>query len=379
MDNATANIVEQVRQAAAAGTALAIRGGGSKAFLRPPLQGAALETGLLQGIVAYEPSELVVTVRAGTPLAELEKLLAEHGQCLAFEPPHYRLGKAMAQATCGGMVAAGLSGPARVSVGAVRDFVLGVTLVNGRGQCLHFGGTVMKNVAGYDVSRVLAGSWGQLGVITEVSLKVLPRASAEATLRFELDQAQALAQLQRWNAQPLPVNASCWVDDASAGAGAAGKSLFVRLRGAPAAVHAASEKMCRDAPGQLVPNAQAEPDWQACRDLRLPFFAHAPEADMGLWRLSVAPRSPVLELPWPQLVEWHGAQRWLWAPTSAAADLHRIAVQAGGHAQLYLPAPGVAATAGAAPETQDTALARIQAQVRHEFDPGHIFNRAQVG
>ncbi|RZI92540.1 MAG: glycolate oxidase subunit GlcE, partial [Variovorax sp.] len=179
MDPALRQIAERIRAAAADATPLAIRGGGTKDFYGEALQGEPLDTRELSGITSYEPSELVVTVRAGTPLAELEALLAEHGQCLPFEPPRFAAG-----GTVGGMVAAGLSGPARASVGAVRDYVLGAEVVDGRGEVLHFGGTVMKNVAGYDVSRVLAGSLGVLGLVAEVSLKVLPVAPAEATLAF---------------------------------------------------------------------------------------------------------------------------------------------------------------------------------------------------
>ncbi len=370
MDKATGHIVEQVRQAASAGAPLAICGGRSKAFLSADVTGAELDTRTLQGIVSYEPSELVVTVRAGTPLVELEQALAEQGQCLAFEPPHYGSGQGASQATCGGMVASGLAGPARVSAGGVRDFVLGVAMVNGGGQWLRFGGTVMKNVAGYDISRVMAGSWGQLGVITEVSLKVLPRASAEATLLFELDQAQALAQLHRWNAQPLPLNASCWVRDDS---GASARNcLFVRLRGAQAAVHTACERMLHEVPGERVDNAVASADWAACRDLRLPFFSQAPEADKALWRLSVPPRSAVFDLTWPQLVEWHGAQRWVWAPLAAEQTIHRLAAQAGGHARCYR---GGADAGPLVSERPASTLEDLQERVRHGFDPHHIFNR----
>ncbi|MGB4362047.1 MAG: glycolate oxidase subunit GlcE, partial [Rhodoferax sp.] len=212
MDTALQHLIDQINAAAAQRTPLRIRGGGSKDFYGETPQGELLDTTAYSGIVSYEPSELVVTVRAGTPLAELEATLAEKGQCLAFEPPRF----GSANGTCGGMVAAGLSGPARASVGSVRDYVLGIELVNGRGEQLTFGGQVMKNVAGYDVSRLMVGAMGTLGLLTDISLKVLPVAPAEATLVFELDQASALAHLHRWGAQPLPLNASCWVRDNTA-------------------------------------------------------------------------------------------------------------------------------------------------------------------
>ncbi len=373
--------VDRVRHAAAHQTPLRLRGAGSKDFFGYTLQGEVLDTRDYAGIVSYEPSELVVTVRAGTPLAELEATLAEHGQCLAFEPPHFAVGVGTQNGTVGGMVAAGLSGPSRASVGSVRDFVLGLTLLNGKAELLQFGGQVMKNVAGYDVSRVMAGAWGTLGVITEVSLKVLPMAPAEATLVFERDQAQALAQLHHWGAQPLPLNASCWVRDASGTA--ARELLFVRLRGAVAAVESACHKMLTQVPGQRMDNAQAAPDWQACRDLRLPFFAR-PAADQALWRLSVAQTAPVLDLPWAQLVEWHGAQRWLWAPLSAEQALREAAAQAGGHATLFI-APITPSTGSEGPQDVQPRwaalpepLARIQRQLKAEFDPAGIFNRDRL-
>ncbi|WP_029463490.1 glycolate oxidase subunit GlcE, partial [Serpentinimonas barnesii] len=268
--------IEQLHTARQEGRRVCIVGAGSKAFLSPPHDPALVElrTSAYRGIVAYEPSELVVTARAGTPLAELEVLLAEQGQYLAFEPPHHGPG-----ATVGGAVAAGLSGPARASVGALRDFVLGVHAVNGRGQYLEFGGQVMKNVAGYDLSRLYAGSLGSLGVLAQVSLKVLPLPPAEATLRFELPQAAALQQLARWRAQPLPLNASCWVRDSTAAD--APEHLYVRLRGAVAAVAAAGPQMLADAPGERLDAATCAADWQACREQTLPFFTQPPAADVA--------------------------------------------------------------------------------------------------
>ena len=396
MDSALQQITDRVRAAAASGTPLRLRGGGSKDFYGQSLQGEVLDTTALTGIISYEPSELVVTVRAGTPLRELEAALAEQGQCLPFEPPHFGLQsngaatgsnvtasatvQATGQATVGGMVASGLSGPARASVGGVRDYMLGVQLLNGRGEHLTFGGQVMKNVAGYDVSRLMAGSMGTLGLITEVSLKVLPVAPAEATLVFELDQAQALAQLHRWGAQPLPLNASCWVNDevakAAGGAGAAGR-LYVRLRGAIAAVESASKNMLQQVAGKRMDNAMAAPDWQACRDLCLPFFSNPPQPDMALWRLSVAQTAPVLNLPWPQLVEWHGGLRWLWAPLEAAASVREAATQAAGYATVFITNyvyPTRARGQFNAFSALNAPLDGIHRRLKAEFDPAGIFN-----
>jgi glycolate oxidase FAD binding subunit len=358
MDPALSPLIDRIRAAAAAGTALRIRGGGTKDFYGESLQGEVLDTRAWSGIVSYEPSELVVTVRTGTPLAELEAALAAQGQCLPFEPPHFAPG-----ATVGGMVATGLSGPARASVGAVRDYVLGATVVNGRAETLVFGGQVMKNVAGYDVSRVLAGSLGTLGLLVEVSLKVLPVAPAEATLKFELSQAQALQRLNQWGGQPLPLNASCWVEDAGV------STLYLRLRGAVAAVEAA----CRTLGGERQDNAAVAPDWTLCRDQRLPWFDERGARD--LWRLSVPQTAPVLDLPEAPLVEWHGGQRWVRAEAGDAARLRRAAQVAGGHATLFR-------TERATGERRFEALKppqdRIQRELKRQFDPAGIFNPGRL-
>jgi glycolate oxidase FAD binding subunit len=358
MDTALASLVDRVRAAAAARTPLRIRGGGSKDFYGEPAAGELLETGALRGISSYEPSELVVTVRAGTPLAQLEQVLAASGQALPFEPPHFGPG-----ATVGGMVAAGLSGPARASVGAVRDYVLGLNLVNGRGEHLVFGGQVMKNVAGYDVSRLMVGALGTLGLVTELSLKVLPVAPAEATLRFELSQAEALRQLHAWGGQPLPLNASRWTGEAGTG------SLWLRLRGAIAAV----ESACRALGGERVDDAVAGADWAACREQRLPWFQAG--AGRDLWRLSVPQTAPVLALPEPPLVEWHGAQRWVWAAPGQGQALRAIAAGAGGHATLFRSARG---DAGPRMAPLAAPLAAIQQQLKHQFDPAGVFHRGRL-
>ncbi|MDD2923951.1 glycolate oxidase subunit GlcE [Rhodoferax sp.] len=376
MPAALKNLIDPIRAAAAAQAPLCIRGHGSKDFYGEPPQGERLDTTAYTGLVSYEPSELVVTVRAGTPLAELEAALAEKGQCLAFEPPRFTASDGVRQGTCGGMVAAGLSGPARASVGGVRDFVLGVQLINGRGEHLTFGGQVMKNVAGYDVSRLLVGSLGILGVLTEVSLKVLPVPPAEATLVFQLGQDRALAQLHRWGAEPLPLNASCWVrDDTARGTP---ELLFVRLRGASAAVESACRKMLQDLPGTRMDNTQAGPDWTACRDQHLPFFDPAAHPDTALWRLSLPPTAPVLDLPWPQLVEWHGGQRWLWAPESARVQLRQTAHDAGGSATLFRPAHADGAGTGNRFAALKPPINDIHQRLKAEFDPAGIFNRGRM-
>ena len=369
MEPALSQIVERIRAAAADATALHIRGGGTKDFYGEPPRGEALSTAALTGITSYEPSELVVTVRAGTPLVELEAALAEKGQCLPFEPPHFG---AVGTGTVGGMVAAGLSGPARASVGAVRDYVLGATLVNGRGDVLGFGGQVMKNVAGYDVSRVLAGSLGTLGMIAEVSLKVLPVAPAEATLAFDCSQVDALRLLNEWGGRPLPLNASCWSEDAGTGR----LRLRLRLRGAVAAVEAA----CAHLGGERMDSAAAAAAWQSLRDQQHAWFT-ADDAGAALWRLSVPQTAPVLALGdgGAPLIEWHGGQRWYKAPPEQASLIREAAHAAGGHAALFRMPPASSASSGAPRfDTLSAPVARIHHALIREFDPHGIFNRARL-
>ncbi|WP_374353512.1 glycolate oxidase subunit GlcE [Limnohabitans sp.] len=379
MDAQRQQLIAAVRAAAADGRTLRLRGGGTKDFWGAPLQGEVLDTRAYAGIISYEPSELVVTVRGGTPLAELEAALAEKGQCLAFEPPHFGPG-----ATVGGMVAAGLSGPARASVGAVRDFVLGARCINGKGEDLTFGGQVMKNVAGYDVSRLLAGSWGTLGIITEVSLKVLPVAPAEATLMCTgIGQKDALDLLHRWGGQPLPLNASAWVRDTTAQPVA--DYLFVRLRGAVAAVQSAVGKMSADAAAlgaqvHVMDNAEASQDWRASGEQTLQFF-EPPSGELCLWRLSVPQTEPVLDLPYPQYIEWQGAQRWLWAPATAAAQLREAAQGVGGHATLFRASllGGATDKAVGVSTPLDAVQQRIQRELQKQFDPQGVFATGRMG
>ena len=280
------------------------------------------------------------------------------------------------------MVASGLAGPARANVGSVRDYVLGLKLINGLGQHLTFGGQVMKNVAGYDVSRLMAGARGTLGLLTEVSLKVLPVAPAEATLCFALDQHEALEHLHRWGGEPLPLNASCWVMDPTPGEGliasdpgVAKPSLYVRLRGAIAAVEAACQRMLAEVPGQRMDNAQTAPDWSLCRDQQLPFFTAAPRAGDVLWRISVPQTAPVLRLPGQPLVEWHGGLRWLWAPAAAAAELQATARAAGGSATPFVNLAATDPTRPANPLGSDSpSLHAISQRLKASFDPQGLFN-----
>lgn len=352
MEQALQQFKDRIIAAGAAKTALRIRGSGSKDWYGQAPQGALLDTRSHCGIVAYDPTELVITARCGTPLAEIEAVLARQNQMLAFEPPH--CGPA---ATFGGMVAAGLSGPRRQAVGALRDFVLGVVLMDGKGALLRFGGQVMKNVAGYDVSRLLAGSMGTLGLITEVSLKVLPQPFFETSLRFSMNEADALRCLNEWGGQPLPISASAWRDGL----------LMVRLSGAQAAVKAAQKKMG----GGEEPHAAVF--WNGLREQSQGFFASAVGGMSSLWRLSVPSATPPLALPGAQLIEWGGAQRWLLTNAEASA-VRAVAEQAGGHATLFR---GGDKQAGVF-QPLAPAVATIHRNLKNAFDPASIFNPGRM-
>jgi len=348
---------EQVRAATASRTPLVIRAGGSKDFYGNRTGGELLDPRGCAGIVAHEPTELVITARCGTPLAELETVLDAAGQMLPFEPPHFG-----PTATVGGCVAAGLAGPRRASAGGVRDYVLGAKLLTGGGEVLSFGGTVMKNVAGYDVARLAAGSLGVLGVITEVSLKVLPKPMAEATLRLELDEAAALKRMNEWAGQPLPVSATAWRDGV----------LHVRLSGARAAVAEAQKKIG----GQAVDGAAL---WQALREQADAFFCPAPASapdgrgdSHPLWRLALPSTAERIGLPGAQLIEWGGAQRWL-RSNAPAEQVRTRAAACGGHATLFR---GGARREVFTPLTGP--IAAIHKRLKAEFDPAGIFNPGRM-
>ncbi|MBT0963202.1 glycolate oxidase subunit GlcE [Denitromonas iodatirespirans] len=340
----------QIREAAAHKTPLRIRGGGTKDFYGQSLDGTVLDTRAHRGVISYEPTELVVKVRAGTPLAELEAALAAEGQMLGFEPPHFGDG-----ATVGGCVAAGLSGPRRATAGAVRDFVLGVTLLDGRGERLHFGGEVMKNVAGYDVARLMTGSLGTLGLLLDVSIKVLPLPVAEATLRFEMGADEAVAQMNRWGGQPLPVSATSWI------AGV----LTLRLSGAEAAVVAA----CQRLGGERLDDERARAHWQGLREHSHGFFG----GDAPLWRLSVPSVAGPIGLAGSQLIEWGGAQRWV-RTEQDAASIRARAEALGGHATLFRAADKAAGVFQPLVPT----LRGIHQRLKHSFDPAGIFSPGRL-
>ena len=356
---------EAIAHAADSHTPLTLRGGGTKDFYgrAPAPHGTVLDTREWSGIVDYDCAELVVTARSGTPLVEIEAALAEHRQMLAFEPPHFAAdGK---QATVGGAFSSGLSGPRRQSVGALRDFVLGAVVMDGRGDMLNFGGQVMKNVAGYDVSRLMAGALGTLGLVVQVSLKVLPMPFCDATLRFAMAQAEAIDTLNRWGGQPLPIAASAWIDGA----------LWVRLSGADAAVRAAVTKLG----GERVDEAEATTFWRDLREQSHAFFARALQGGLPLWRIALPPATPPLALGHAsadeQFVEWGGGQRW-WIDTAntPAAAIRDAATKAGGHATLFRNGDRTSNifTPVAAP------LMAVHKRLKESFDPHGIFNPGRL-
>lgn len=337
------DLLAQVNQALNRGTALRIQGGGSKAMLGRPVDGEVIDTRGHRGIVSYDPTELVLTARAGTPLQEIETALQAAGQMLPCEPPH--LGP---HATLGGMVAAGLSGPRRPWAGAVRDQVLGTRLISGHGKLLRLGGEVMKNVAGFDVSRLMAGSCGCLGLLTEVSLKVLPRPRECLSLRLQLPVGQALAALSEWGQQPLPISAACHD----------GEALHLRLEGGEGSVRSARERLG----GDVVNNGF----WGDLREQRLAFF----QDPRPLWRLSLPNATPEIELPGRQLLDWGGAQRWLKSDAPAQV-IRALAAQYAGHATAYAPGDQSAAPLPAA-------LLRYHQALKRQFDPQGIFNPGRL-
>ncbi|KAF0099026.1 MAG: glycolate oxidase FAD binding subunit [bacterium] len=341
-----AELIERVKQAAETASPLCIRGGGSKTFYGRHCDGELLDVSGHRGIVSYEPSELVVTARAGTPLAEIEAVLAEHGQLLPFEPPHFGPG-----ATLGGMVAAGLSGPRRPWGGSVRDAVLGVRLINGRGEALRFGGQVMKNVAGYDLSRLMAGALGSLGVLLEVSVKVLPRPAEERTRMFELSAEAAAARQLEWGRLPLSLSGTLYE----------GERLYVRLCGSAQGVAAGLEVLGGE--------AVADAPWQAVREQTLPFF----QGEAPLWRISLPAAAPALNLPGACLTEWGGALRWL--RTDLPAELVRQRAAAlGGHATLFRGHDG----RGEVFTPLAPALLALHQRVKRALDPQGIFNPGRM-
>lgn len=343
----SADLKARVESAVAERKPLSIVAGGTKHFLGRTTQAEDLDVSGHRGVVSYAPEELVVTARSGTPLAELEQVLAQSGQRLPFEPPHFG-----ESATIGGTIACGLSGPARPYTGAARDFVLGTRVINGRGENLAFGGQVMKNVAGYDVSRLMTGAMGTLGILLEISMKVLPLPAATSTLVFELDLASAIQRINEWAGKPIPVSGACHDGD----------RLHLRLSGTPGGVRTAAARL----------GGEARDDdgfWLDLREHRLPFFRQ----DAPLWRISVPANTPPLALPGETIADWGGALRWL--RSDADADNVRAVVSsAGGHAMLFRGGD----RRGEVYHPLTPALQKLHRRLKAAFDPDGIFNPGRM-
>jgi len=351
--NISAALQQQVSDALYDATPLDIVGGSSKSFLGRKTNAMQIDMNMHRGIIEYDPSELVITARSGTPLQEIENTLLAAGQILPFEPPYF--GDA---ATLGGTIACGLSGPRRPHAGAARDFVLGCKLLNGRGEILNFGGKVMKNVAGYDISRLMVGAYGTLGILLEISLKVLPQSAASITVTRECEPAEAITTMSAMLRKPLPVDGMCYH----------GNNCYVRISGSKQAIKEANTKI----PGNVLPGA--EKFWHALREHQLSFFQ--PPVDdkkTSLYRIVVKPATPHLSIKGKWLLDWGGAQRWLYSDETFTSVRHHVE-RAGGHATVFrsphpvdevfqpLPAP----------------LLAIHQRLAASFDPKNIFNRGRM-
>jgi len=368
---------EQILNAANSKQALSIQGGGTKSWYGNANQHAKLDTRSYSGILEYQPEELVITACAGTPLKEIEAALHEKNQVLAFEPPHFG-----ADATFGGAITAGLAGPGRISIGNFRDFVLGARILDGKGQDLSFGGKVIKNVAGYDVSRLLPGSMGTLSLLLEASVKVLPKPAATATLRCQISQAQALKVLNEWAGQPLPLSASCWIGSATGGDG----ELTFRLAGAAAAVKTAIPLMSSLVLATEIDPQTAQTFWNDLREQKLNVFDHL-GSDQTLYRLALPAACGPLNIPNadPQIVlEWHGQERWIKAPGDAATfeAIKKLASANGGHATRFKQGsnvdPSFQRFTLLSEQAHSKALELVQARLRSAFDPAGVFATSRL-
>ena len=344
----SASFCERLADACAGHRPVVIQGGGSKGFYGRPCDGEVLNVAKHSGVIEYEPSELVIRARSGTPLIDIEKLLDRHQQMLAFEPPQFSR-----ESTLGGVVASGLSGPRRPFSGSVRDFVLGAGIINGKGEALNFGGQVMKNVAGYDMSRLMAGALGTLGLLTDVSLKVLPKPEMDYTLKQVCSQQEALRRFSDWSARPLPVSAACWHDD----------HLYLRLSGSETGVRHAQHQL-----GDTL--LEHTPEWwQAVRNQQHEFFRR----QEPLWRLSVPPATPPLSLEGEWLIDWAGAQRWLYTRQNSESIRH-VARSVGGHATLFRHGDPDTDTFQPLPTT----LFKLHQRLKQALDPNGILNPGRM-
>lgn len=363
---------EQILNAAKNKASLSIEGGGTKSWYGNANSHEKLDTRPYSGILEYQPEELVITACAGTPLKEIEAALKEKNQVLAFEPPHFG-----ENATFGGAIAAGLAGPGRITVGNFRDFVLGARILDGKGQDLSFGGKVMKNVAGYDVSRLIPGSLGTLALLLEASVKVLPKPAATATLRCKISQEKALQALNQWAGQPLPLSASCWIDSGKDQDG----ELTFRLAGAAAAVKAAIPLMSSLLNATELNAEVAENFWNELREQKIAAFNNL-GTDQTLYRLALPAACGPIAIAGADdeiVLEWHGQQRWIKAPGDEATfnTLKALANSHGGHATRFRQGenvdPAYQRFTLLSEQSHSKALEAVQERLRSAFDPAGVF------
>ncbi len=344
----TEHMQTQINEAIASKQALVIRGGRSKDFLGRKVGCTHLSTTQHTGVTKYEPGELILTARSGTSLKEINDLLAEQGQMLAFEPPAFG-----DDATLGGTIACGLSGPRRPYAGSARDFVLGTKIINGKGEILHFGGEVMKNVAGYDVSRLMTGAYGTLGLLLEISLKTMPSPEQETTLVFEHNAEQAIQRINHLASQPLPISGACHLN---------GK-LYLRLSGLTVSVNAA----CKELGGETLDDAQTF--WEQLREQQLPEF----KTEKSFWRISVPPTTAPLPLSGETIIDWGGGLRWL-TSDEVSQSIRQAALKAGGHATLFRNHDGF----GEVFQPLNPAIKQLHNKLKHAFDPHDILNPGRM-
>ncbi len=345
MTDLSSDIAAQIQQAASQQKGVRLQGGGSKSFYGRELESDLQPVSISghRGVVNYEPTELVLTVRAGTSIREIKEVLSEKSQVMAFDPPEFS-----GNATIGGTLAAGFSGPCRPYAGAIRDHILGTHIINGKGEYLRFGGEVMKNVAGYDVARLMAGAMGTLGAIMQVSLKVLPKAQCSRTYVLEKSPDEALQMMNSLGDSPIPLAGACYREG----------RVYVRLSGSEAGVHSAAERLGGET------SADADQIWAQLRELNHPFFDNV----LPLWRVSV-PALTWLEIEGDCLIDWGGQQWWIFSE-QPAKEIRLAANRAGGHATLYRGGD----RRGEVFHPLSGALANLHANIRRSFDPNGIFN-----
>ena len=344
MNDISSEIASNIQRAFQDKTALRIEGGSSKSFYGREIEGKTLSLSHNRGIIEYEPSELYLTAKSGTPLSVIEQTIAEQNQMLPCEPPHFKN-----SATLGGTVACGLSGPRRANAGNVRDCILGTEIINGKGEVLNFGGKVMKNVAGYDASRLMCGALGTLGVLISVTLRLLPKPELEQTTVLELNKSAAISKMNDWASTPLPISATFYD----------GSLLYIRLSGSASAVNASSQKIGGEIHADI---------WESVKEHQHRFF----NTDMPLWRISVPPNTKTLTLPGESVMEWNGGLRWCRTDANEKI-IQEQASKVAGHATLF---KGNAETEKFQP-LQD-AVMKIHKKLKNVFDPAGILNPGKM-